>query len=123
MSWETLVVGYVAFKPFISMEGRREIVVKIKQELELPSKNSVLNCPYLERYEKDGEDSDENDFDTFDFQHVNWSSHVSEDTIKNLLEKIKYALDSYSFDLYYLDEPYAYFSSEQDEDEDDEEAI
>jgi predicted site-specific integrase-resolvase len=119
MSWETLVVGNVVFKPSVPLEERRRIVRKIKEELELPSSDSPYRKyeAYLERYDDDYEE------DSFSFQHVNWMSHVDEDIIENLLEEIKPMLKSYSISLYYLGESDADYYYDEDEEEEEVEAV
>jgi len=101
MSWETVVSGGIVFKEGTSKEEREKIIKKIKHELELPDKKE--NEAYSERIEGA----------VFRFTHINWFSHISEETIENLINEIRDKIESCDFNLYYLDYGKSWILSEE----------
>ncbi|MEM1554342.1 MAG: hypothetical protein QXJ72_05605 [Thermoproteota archaeon] len=93
MSWETLLVLHINFMPDVPTSIRRNIVQKVKEELELsPSEFEAYNEKINDEY------------DDASFIHVNWMSHVDEELIEKVFGEIKQYLRDFSVSLYYLSE-------------------
>jgi len=88
MSWETLTTGFILIK-----NATDEDINLIKSYLEL-GKNETETI----KIEKEG------DITMIDFTSVNWNSHISEEKIDELLEKLKNKMTDCGISLYYLDE-------------------
>jgi hypothetical protein len=107
MSGETLIVGSIRFKDSISKREKKKLLEKIKDALELPDdRKSVRNGAFNERYE-DG---------AYYFCHVNWSSHIDEEVIQNLIREVSDKIENYDVTLYYLDDGVCFFRDESGED-------
>jgi len=91
MSWKTLVVGNFSF--VFNVDG------KLKQNT-IEDIESVVESKVLtekERWDMYGKN--------YWIEDVNWSSHVSEDKIREVMNKYKDILDTFDVSLYYLVEP------------------
>jgi uncharacterized protein (DUF2164 family) len=91
MSWETLVVGDITFKPNLSKEEINKLIEEIGYILELKE----------DEYEIKNIDGKVH----FEFESLNWSSHVDGDKIKKVYKKIKDKTVFVSIELWYLSEP------------------
>jgi disulfide oxidoreductase YuzD len=87
----TLVDGWIVFRINLTEDEKRELINKIKNELELYPDGSEA---YLERYIKE-----ENNFR---FQHVNWSNPINKKKVEKLLNEIKDKLEDYCITVYFL---------------------
>ena len=85
VSWETLVVGEVEFKENIN----KKLENKIKKALE-----NVLETK-LEWND---------DYKNYQFQDVNWLSHVEGKKIKAVVEKFRKYIKYFSCSVFYLNE-------------------
>jgi len=91
MSWETLVVGDFSFVDNVDSTLKQEAIIDIENAIE----SKVLTAK--ERWGRDGKD--------YWIEDVNWTSHVSEDEIREVMGKYKDILDTFTVSLYYLLEP------------------
>jgi hypothetical protein len=95
MTWETLVCGTIEFKGIASDDD----VLLVQNYLEFGREVEKIDVKNLKQ-----EDGDTNT--TIDFTSVNWISHINEDSIKEMLEKLKGKLEHYAITLHYLDGEY-----------------
>ena len=83
MSMETLVVGYIEFKAGVSEEEINKIIKDLEDVFE-------CNIKYNAQ------------FDCYEFEDINWSSHVDWEEVEQIFElykdKFKYA-DAHLYDL------------------------
>lgn len=86
MSWETFTVGQIRFKEDAPVK-------KIDQAL----------AEFREALQCDVEWNPE--WKMWEFQDVNWHSHVSGERVKEVYERHRDILDYFAFSLFYLDEP------------------
>ena len=95
MSWETLVVGHLKFKNNVENDIKEKILNKAEDVFECEIK-------WDEKWKE------------YDFQDVNWFSHVNEEEITAFFEDYGKFFDNYSVSLYYLTEPYCNWYNEGD---------
>jgi len=101
MSWETLITGKIKLK-----NATDDDILLIQDILEFGNEVEKVDIQVI-----DG-------ITTIDFCSVNWVSHVDEDKINKLIEKLKPKLTYYAITLYYLigfDTPNWYYDSEMNE--------
>lgn len=103
LSWETLLVLNMRFKPSVLPEDKRTIVNYVKRELEMSHPSEW------------GAYSEHIDEDEADFTHVNWGSHVDEERVMKVFETIKSSLQDFSVSLYYLGESDFDFAWDEEE--------
>jgi len=87
MSWETLIVGSMTFR---NAEDMDDLLDVIRERLEL----SETQYGFFE---------EKIEGNTYRFKHLNWVSHVDEETVEKLLRDIEGYLEAYEVSLYYLD--------------------
>ena len=85
MSWETLVVGHFKLKEDIGEDIEKKIISELEE---------VLECEI--KYD-DG-------YDEYEFEDVNWVSHVRGDKIKEVVEKYKDYFVYFESSVFYLNE-------------------
>ena len=85
MSWETLVTGSFAFKADIEESRQKEVISELEEVLECEIK-------WNDKYK------------IWDFQDINWSSHVQAETITPVVEKHLALFNEFELSLYYLSE-------------------
>jgi len=85
MSWSTFVVGYVFFKKEIDETQKQECIDELEEALE---------CKLTWNQ----------DFEGYDFQDINWSSHVEGSAIKVVVDKYSHIITEFNLSLYYLGE-------------------
>jgi hypothetical protein len=90
MRQRTLIIGTIKFKESVRPKERKELIHKIKVELELNP---------LRKYEAYSESYE----DELEFQHVNWHSHLDREKIMSLFKEIRDKVSYFSVELYYLD--------------------
>lgn len=84
MSWQTLVAGDLELRPGLSAEDIEVILNDFMEVLET--------------------DLEWNQDDEYRFDHLNWSSHVTEDKVKGCYQKHKRSIRRISLSLWYLTE-------------------
>ena len=87
MSWETLVVGHLKFKDNIRDDVKEKILKEAKD---------VFEC----------EIKWDEEWKEYNFQDVNWVSHVDDEKITAFFKQYEKFFNDYSASLYYLTEPY-----------------
>lgn len=102
MSWETLVVGSLAFKSGTPEEIKLQILEELEEVLE-------TTIEYDARWQE------------WKFEDVNWTSHVSEEKIRKVYNKWRPFFTRFSVSLYYLSE--ADYSKLHDAEDQDAKAI
>lgn len=85
MSWETLVVGNFKLKENIDEKIKENIISELER---------VLECKIKEN----------DDYDDYEFQDVNWVSHIRGEKIKEVVEKYKDYFVYFEVSIYYLNE-------------------
>ena len=85
MSWETLITGVIKVK-----NATDDDIMLIQDTLEFGNKVEKVDIQIT-----DG-------ITTIDFCSVNWCSHIDENKINELIEKLKPKLTYYDITLYYL---------------------
>lgn len=98
MSWETLVTGGISFKKGTPEELKQKIIEELEAAFETKLK-------YNEEH------------DTYEFEDVNWISHVTEKKIQAVYQKWKPFFTEFSVSLYYLSEA-NYYEHACDDDQD-----
>jgi hypothetical protein len=86
MLWGTLITGIIKLK-----NATDEDIILIQNDLEFGNEVEKVNI------------KTENGITTIDFCSVNWSSHIDEERINELLENLKPKLTYYAISLYFLD--------------------
>jgi len=100
MSWDTLVTGSVAFKSGTPENLKLKIIDELEEVLETT----------LEWDAK---------WQEYNFEDLNWTSHVSEEKIGEVYERWKLFFRRFSVSLYYLNEAdYDEYAEDEDQDAD-----
>ena len=98
MSWETLVTGSVSFKTSVPEPLKLKIIGELEEVLET-------------ELEWDAK------WQEYRFQSVNWTSHVSEDGIREICKRWEPFFKEFSVSLYYLNEAdYSEYANNEDQD-------
>ena len=85
MSWETLVIGSFTFKEEVDESEQKQVIYELEEVLECTIK-------WNDKYK------------IWDFQDINWSSHVQAETIKPVVERYSQSFREFDLSLYYLSE-------------------
>jgi len=86
MSWETLTIGSFKFKEDVDEKVKEKIISELED---------VLECK-IKYYD---------DYDDYEFEDVNWTSHITGEKIKEIIEKYKDYFVYFEVSIFYLNEP------------------